>query len=79
MPEIGDGLDLVQEPLGADQGRELRPQHLDGDLAVVLEIVGQVDRGHPARTQLALDPVAVTERRGEARRSTVTDGWPLPK
>ena len=61
MLQMGDGLDLAQEPLGADHGRELGPQHLDGDLAVVLEVVREIDRGHAALPQLALDPVAVGE------------------
>ena len=33
--QVGGGLDLAQEPLGADHRGELRPQHLDRDLAVV--------------------------------------------
>ena len=43
------------------RGGELGPEHLDGDLAVVLEVVGEVDRGHAARAELALDAVAVRE------------------
>ena len=33
-------------------------EDFEGDLAVVLEIVGQVDGGHSAFTQLSLDGVA---------------------
>ena len=40
-------------------GGELRAQHLDGDLAVVLQVLGEVHRGHAALAQLALDAVAV--------------------
>jgi hypothetical protein len=60
------GLDLRQEPLGADHRGQLGAEHLDGDLAIVLEVLGEVDGCHPALTELPLDPVAVTERRGEA-------------
>ena len=41
-------------------------QHLDRDLAVVLEVLRQVDRGHPACAELALEAVAVGQRGGEA-------------
>ena len=48
-------LDLAQEPLGAERGGELRAQHLDRDVAVVLEVVREVDGGHAAAPELALD------------------------
>jgi hypothetical protein len=35
-------------------------QHLDGDVAVVLRVVGEVDRGHPAGAEFAFDAVAVS-------------------
>ena len=62
MLQVGDRLDLAQEPLGADDGGELGPQHLDGDLAAVLEVVGEVDRRHAALAELALDAVAVGDQ-----------------
>ena len=61
MLEVGGGLDLGQEPLGADHGGELGAQHLERDLAVVPEVLGEVDGGHAARAELALDAVAVGE------------------
>ena len=64
--EIGGDLDLAQEPLGADDRRQFRPEHLDGDVAVVLEVLRQVDGGHAARAELALEAVAVGEGFGEA-------------
>jgi hypothetical protein len=60
--EVGRQLDLGQEALGADHGRELGAEELESDLAVVSEILGQVDRRHPAGADLAFDPVAVGER-----------------
>ena len=66
MLQVGGGLDLAEEPLGADHGGELGPQHLDRDLAVVLEVLGEVDGGHAALAELALDAVAVGQRGGEA-------------
>ena len=62
----GRGLDLVKEASGSHASRDVRPEHLDRDLAVVLEIVGEEDLRHPALTQLALDPVAGGDRSTEA-------------
>ena len=42
-------------------GGQLRPQHLHRDLAVVLEVLGEVDRGHAPLAQLPLEAVAVGE------------------
>ena len=66
MLELGGDLDLAQEPLGTDDRGELGMQHLDGDLAVVLEVLRQVDGGHAAPAELALDQVAVGQGGGEA-------------
>jgi hypothetical protein len=38
--EVGGGLDLGEEPLGADHGGEFRAQHLDRHLAVVPQVLG---------------------------------------
>ena len=66
--EVGRGLDLGQEALGADHGGQLGPQHLDRDLAVVPQILGQVDRGHPAGPDLVLEPVMTGQRTRDPRR-----------
>ncbi len=68
MLEIGGELDLREEALGAQHRGELRVEHLDGHLAVVPDVLGEIHRGHAARAQLPLDPVAVGQRRGEAGR-----------
>jgi hypothetical protein len=39
---------------------------LDGDIALVLEVVGQVHRGHAALPKLALEAVATAKGGGEA-------------
>ena len=62
----GDGLDLAEEPLGADDGGQLGAQDLDGDLAVVLEVGGEEDGRHAALAELAPDPVALLQRGAEA-------------
>ena len=65
MLQIGGRLDLGEEALAADHRGELGPQHLDRDVAVVPEVVREVDGGHAARAELALDAVAVGEGDGE--------------
>ena len=40
-------------------------EHLDGDTAAVLEVLGEVHGGHPALPQFALEVVAVGEGRRE--------------
>ena len=62
------GLDLLHEPRGAQHGREFGFQDLDGDLAGVLEILGQIDRRHAPRAELAFDPVTVRQGRRESIR-----------
>jgi hypothetical protein len=59
------GLDLDHEPLGPDHRGELGPEDLDRDFAVMLEVLGQIHRGHAAGPQLLLDAVAVGEGGGE--------------
>ena len=68
MLQVGGGLDLLEEPLGADHRGEVRMEHLDGDLAVVFEVVRQPDRGHAAGAELALDAIAAGEGGGETSR-----------
>ena len=47
--EVGGGLDLDQKPLGANDGSEFRPKHLDGDLASYgLDLLRDVDDPHTA-------------------------------
>ena len=71
MTQRRGGLDLDHEPLAADHGGQLGLQHLERDLAIVLQILGQVHGGHAALPELALDAVAVGQGRGETigRRS----------
>ena len=59
MLQPGGGADLGEEALGAEGGAEVGMQHLDGDVAIVLEVVREVDRGHAASAEFALDGIAV--------------------
>ena len=46
-------------------GRQLGLEQLDGDAAVVLQVLGEKDDGHAAVAELPLDPVSIAERRRE--------------
>src|SRR5258708_32547986 len=61
MVEPRRDLDLGEEPVRAEHRAQLGPQHLERDLALVLEVLGEVDRRHAARAELALDAVAVAQ------------------
>ena len=61
MLEVGRRLDLGQEPLGTDHRRELRAQHFDRYLAIVLDVVGEIYRRHTAGAEFALNCVAIRE------------------
>ena len=56
--KVGRRLDLGQKPLGSDHGSQLGFQDLERNLALVLQVVSQIDRGHAALTELSLDGVA---------------------
>ena len=68
MLQRRNGLDLAKEPLGTDHRGQLGAQDLDRDFAIVLEVLGQVDRGHAALAQLPFDAVAVGEGALQLRR-----------
>ena len=65
MSEPGRDFYFPQEPLAADHRGQLGTQDLQRDPAVVLDVLGEIDRSHPARAELTLDPVAVGERGGQ--------------
>ncbi len=61
MLKVRRRLDLGQEPLGSDHRCQFRLQYLEGDLALVLQVVGQVDRSHAAFAEFTLDGVPTFE------------------
>ena len=65
MLQVGCDLDFLEEPFGPEDGGEFGPQHLDRDLAVVFQVLGEVDGRHPAHAKLSLNGVAVGEGGGE--------------
>ena len=59
MLQARGGLDLDHEPLGAEDGGELRLQYFEGDLAIVLEVVREVDGRHAAGAELSRERVTI--------------------
>src|SRR5215471_17459996 len=55
-------LDLAQEALRPDGSADFGVQHLDSHIAPVLDITGEIHRGHAALPELALQRIAVRER-----------------
>ena len=60
-------LDLVEEAVAAEGGRQLGPEHLDRHPAMVPDILGQVDGGHSAAAELAFEHVPIPQSVGEPR------------
>ena len=67
MLQLRRGLDLGEEPLTPERCAKVRMQHLDGDIAVVLQVAREEDGGHPAGPELADDGVAIRQRCSETR------------
>jgi hypothetical protein len=63
MLEPRGEVDLALEALKTDGG-ELGMEDLQRDQPVVLEIPGEVDRGHASPAELALEPVATCQSLG---------------
>jgi hypothetical protein len=68
--QTGGEVDLALEPLRAQRGRELRQQHLEGDRPLVTEVLGEVNRGHAAAPELALEGIAAGEGVAEGFRDS---------
>jgi hypothetical protein len=61
IAEPGGNCDLAQEAIAAERSTQVRSEDLQSDPAVELEILGQVDRSHPAPTELALDRISLCQ------------------
>jgi hypothetical protein len=59
--QAGGGLNLALEALGPESRSELGVEDFEGDRPLMPEIAREVDRGHAAAPQLALEHVAVTQ------------------
>lgn len=70
MLELRGNLDLAQEPRCPDRHRQVFPQHLDGDLPPVLQIVREINGRHTAGTKFALDAITIGQRIAQAVRQS---------
>jgi hypothetical protein len=61
MLEVRGDADLAEKPLRSQYTREVGVQHLERDLAIVLQVTREIDRGHPAPAELVLEHVAVAQ------------------
>jgi hypothetical protein len=59
MLQPGGEMDLALETFGAESGGELGEEDLERDGTVVAEVVSEIDDGHSAAPELALDSVAI--------------------
>ena len=59
--QLRDDFDLSEKALRSEARNQVGPEDLQSHLAVMPHIIGQVDRGHPALTELTLDGVATLE------------------
>ena len=65
MLQVGRDPDFAQEPFGAKADTQLLAEHLDGDLAVMLDVIGQPYDPHAAAPELALEHIAAVESLGQ--------------
>ena len=61
MLKMRGDLDLFQETVCADHGRQFGAEDLEGDMPIVAYVVCEVDRRHAASAEQALDAIAAGE------------------
>jgi hypothetical protein len=61
MLQVGGDADFAKEPLRAQRGGELGPDDLDGDLAIVLEVVSQEHDRHSTTPELPVERVLTSQ------------------
>ena len=61
MLQAGGDFNLPEKGLRTECGDELVAQELYGNEPAVLEVLGEVDRGHPTAAELPFEAVAVAE------------------
>ena len=59
MVQVGGGRDLAQKALGSEGVDQLGTEHLDGYLAIMLEVMREIDRRHAACAKLAVEAVVI--------------------
>ena len=74
MLKVGRDLDFLDEALAAQADGELRLEDLDGDPALVPDVAREVDGGHSALADLALELVAIGEHHRQPVRKLAHRG-----
>jgi hypothetical protein len=65
MLEPRGDFDLAGEALWPHRGGQVGPEHLDRDVPVMAEVLGEIDRSHSALAEFSLQAVTVGECCGE--------------
>src|SRR5262245_42232462 len=53
--------DLAEESIRPDQAGDFGPEHLDRDRPSMAKIFGEIDRRHPPRADLSIQPILSVE------------------
>src|SRR5205823_12358364 len=78
MGEARRDLNLAQEALGTEGGRQLGTEHLDCDGAAVLQVLGQIDRRRAPVAELPVDRVPIGQSAAQAGRQ-LSHRNPIPR
>ena len=62
MVETGGDLNLLEKPGCPERRGQLGPEHLQGNRALILQILGEEDVRHSPVPHFPLDPVTASER-----------------
>ncbi len=66
--------DFLKETVGTERGRQLAAQDLHGNLAPVLEVLSEIDHGHPPAPDLFFDRITVGQRGFQGFEGSVQAG-----
>ena len=61
--QVGGRRDFLNESLCPEDGGEFGAQHLHRHLAMVFQVLGEVNRGHATRAEFTLDGIGISEGR----------------
>ena len=75
MIEAGRDADFLEESVWPQRSRQLGPEHFDGDRAVMSQVVGTIDRGHPPVAENTLDTFRADASVLTASRIGLTGGF----
>src|SRR5262245_63393051 len=82
MGEARGEVNLLQEPFGTERRGQLGAEDLQGDIAIMAEIVSEEYDSHATPPDFPYDPIPVAQRRFETTAKigqVPTLQWPLPR